>query len=108
MSIKTVEAIPGLTMTATAPVRHLCPFVNEKDEGTVTVTWQTIGRTFELHSLRAHLDWITSKWADAEISHEDFTSEIRDSFAHFNGAGLHIKSIRTDWNTAGMPVTVST
>jgi len=109
MSFITVGAPHNVTLTATAPARHLCPYVNEKDEGTVTVTWLTQGRTFELHSLRRHLDQFMVEWGGEEISHEEFTLKLKDTFAPVHaGAGLQVLSVRTDWTTAGMPVVCST
>lgn len=108
MSFTTVRATLGVTMTATAPARHLCPFVNEKDEGTVTVTWITRGWTFELHALRRHLDQFMEQWGEVEISHEDFTRHIRDTFAAAHSPStLEILKVETSWDTAGMPVTCS-
>jgi NADPH-dependent 7-cyano-7-deazaguanine reductase QueF len=96
-------------MQATAPARHLCPFVTEKDEGTVTVHWVTEGRTFELHSLRRHLDAFMAEWEAVEVSHEEFTRKLRDSLL-MNGHlhGLTITQVDTHWTTAGMPVVCST
>lgn len=107
MSYVTVGAPVGITLSVTAPARHLCPFVKEKDEGTATVTWLTGGRTFELHSLRRHMDQFMDQWGGEEVSHEEFTRHLRASFEH-GDSKLQILSVRTDWTTAGMPVTCST
>ena len=107
MSYVTVGAPTGVTLSATAPARHLCPFVKEKDEGTVTVTWRTLGRTFELHSLRRHLDQFMDQWGEVEVSHEEFTRHLQDTFDH-GDSKLQVLSVRTEWNTAGMPVVCST
>lgn len=108
MSFTTVGAPEGLTLQASAPARHLCPFVTEKDEGTVTVHWVTEGRTIELHSLRRHLDSFMVDYEAVEISHEEFTLRLRDSLlmdGHLYG--LRITSVVTRWFTAGMPVECS-
>jgi hypothetical protein len=106
MSFVTVGAPAGLTLSATAPARHLCPFVKENDEGTVTVTWLTKGRTFELHSLRRHLDAFMDQWGEVEVSHEEFTGHLRDTFAHGDML-VEILSVESSWDTAGMSVTCS-
>jgi NADPH-dependent 7-cyano-7-deazaguanine reductase QueF len=106
MSFVTVGAPTGVTMSATAPANHRCPFVKEADYGTVTVTWETRGRTFELHSLRRHLDEFMAQWGEVEVSHEEFTQHIRDSFEH-GDTKLRIVRVETNWDTAGMPVSCS-
>lgn len=108
MSATTVGAPHGVMMQATAPARHLCPFVEEKDEGTVTVHWVTQGRTFELHSLRRHLHDFAEEHQGSRISHEQYTERVRDSLT-FQGHlhGLTITRVETHWTTAGMPVVCS-
>jgi len=94
-----VEA--NVTLTTTADIQHMCPFVQEVDNGTVTITWETEGWTLELHSLRDYLN----TFRDREISHEELTEEIR---AELNSRhGINIKSVKTTWRTAGMEVRCS-
>ena len=89
------------TMTVTAPVRHLCPFKDEVDDGTVRITYSLAGRTLELHSLRAWLDTL----ADRTVSHEDLTRALSDTLTHEH----HLADVRvvTEWETAGMHVVVT-
>lgn len=108
MSFVTVAAPHGIAMQATAPARHLCPFVQEKDEGTVTVHWVTEGRTLELHSLRRHLDAFAAEYSQTEISHEAYTQRVHDSLTvQGHLYGMHITKVETHWETAGMPVSVA-
>lgn len=92
----------GVIVTARGPLRHLCPVVEEIDEGRVAITWRTHGVTFELHALAAHL----RSYAGTRISHEDLTDTIRhDLSAH---AGLTLLDVTTTWETAGLEVSCST
>lgn len=99
-------AVPGppepVTLTATAPLRHLCPFKDEVDEGTVTSGWSTCGSTLELHSLAAYL----TSWAEQTISHEELTDAIRRDLESV--PGIYAPTVETRWTTAGMGVTCST
>jgi len=85
-------------MTVTAEVQHLCPFVEEVDNGTITVMWRTNGATFELHSLREYLDG----FKDSEISHEMLTDRIRHDLSAMQG--VKIVAVESTWDTAGMEV----
>lgn len=102
MSIKIVPIEAKVTVTATANIRHMCPFVQEIDNGTITVTWDADGWTIELHSLRAYL----STFRDREISHEELTEEIRAELNSHHG--LSVRSVVTNWDTAGMEVRCAT
>lgn len=94
----TVPVEANVTMSASADIQHMCPFVQEVDNGSIAITWRAEGWTFELHSLRAYLN----TFADREISHEDLTEEIR---AELNGHhGLTIEAVSTTWRTAGMGI----
>jgi len=99
-------AVPGppedVTLTATAPLRHLCPFVEEVDDGAVTIAWSTCGNTIELHSLAEYL----KQFADWRISHEALTDQIKHDI---DGVpGIYATSVSTAWKTAGMDVACST
>jgi NADPH-dependent 7-cyano-7-deazaguanine reductase QueF len=91
-----------VTMRVKASIRHLCPFVQEVDDGHVTVDWDTDGWTFELHSLRAYLRSFT----DREISHEDLTEEVRAELSSHHG--IKGVTVTTTWRTAGMEINCST
>lgn len=100
--IETVEAPHGTVLRITAPLVHECPFKQETDEGSVTITWETEGRTFELHSLAAYL----KTFAPVRISHEALTRHLKDSLNA--STGLTVVSVATRWGTAGLDVACST
>jgi len=102
MSVDTAAASPGLTMSVTSPIRHLCPFKDEVDDGTITVTWRTLNGTFELHSLRAFF----ATFAESEISHESLTDTIYRELSRV--PSIRIVDVETHWTTAGMGVACST
>lgn len=89
-------------MTATAPIRHMCPVVQEVDNGTITIGWDTDGWTLELHKLRAYL----GTFQDREISHEDLTNEVRAELSGHHG--INAVTVNTTWDTAGMDIQCST
>lgn len=91
-----------VTMTATAPLHHQCPFVHEADNGTVTITWSTCGKTIELHSLRQYLE----AFRELEISHEELTDRIRYDLEGVQG--IYALNVETTWETAGMGIKCST
>jgi NADPH-dependent 7-cyano-7-deazaguanine reductase QueF len=97
-----VDCAADVTMTVTAPVRHLCPFVNEVDEGFITITWRVDGATLELHSLADYL----REFKDSELSHEAFTDRVSHDLSLI--AGVDLVTVQTTWTTAGMEVKCST
>lgn len=99
MSVTTVPIEATVTMSATAGIQHMCPFVHEVDNGTVAITWKAEGWTIELHSLRAYL----STFADREISHEELTEEIRAETSSHHG--INNVSVTSSWRTAGTGIT---
>lgn len=96
-----VASAPGVHVTVTAPIRHLCPFKDEIDDGRLTLSWRTDHSTVELHSLRSFL----GVFADARISHEEVTSEIWGAMNRVGG--IRSVSVSTAWRTAGMEVQCS-
>lgn len=86
------------TMTAAGPLEHICPYVDEVDQGHVTIAWKTKGETFELHALAEYL----SGWRDMEVSHESVTLLIRDHLNIYEG--IEVISVVTTWETAGLEV----
>lgn len=102
----TLKAVPGppepVDMTVTAPLRHLCPFVNEVDDGTISIEWSTCGNTLELHELGKYL----AQFAERRISHEDLTDLIRHDLEGVQG--VYALKVTTHWTTAGMKVECST
>jgi NADPH-dependent 7-cyano-7-deazaguanine reductase QueF len=87
----------GVTVTATFPLRHLCPFKDEADEGRISIKWAVSKETFELHSLAEYL----AEFADLKISHEELTTRI------FRELGSMVVGIETTWSTAGAEVVVT-
>ncbi len=102
MSAKLVPTDANVTLGAKATIQHLCPFVQEVDNGNIAVTWDTDGWTFELHSLRAYLKSFTNR----EISHEDLTEEVRAELSSHHG--VKSVTVTTTWRTAGMEINCST
>lgn len=102
MSIEAVPSAPGVRVTVNAPIRHLCPFKDEIDDGQLTLSWRTDHSTVELHSLRNFL----GAFADAPISHEEVVSEIWGAMSRVGG--IRSVSVHTTWRTAGLEVTCST
>jgi NADPH-dependent 7-cyano-7-deazaguanine reductase QueF len=101
MTLQTVpEKATGVVVTATGPISHECPHKDEADEGFVTITWEPMGRTLELHSLAAYL----KTWETVEISHEGLTDAILWEIS--NTDAVAAVSVLTTWKTAGLDVTV--
>lgn len=88
-------------LTASGPLRHLCPHVEEVDDGTVEIGWTCAGSTLELHSLAAYLDG----FAAARISHEHLTRAIQEDLAGLYG--IAAVTVTTSWSTAGLGVRVT-
>lgn len=89
-----------VAMSYTTPLTHLCPFVDEIDNGTVTITWATAGATLELHALAA---WLGEFRTD-RMSHEDITESIHDALDDL--PGITDVQVITRWSTAGGQVEV--
>lgn len=95
-----VQANAEVAVSVTMPLRHLCPFKSEVDQGEVTLTWNAMGSTLELHSVREWLDG----YANHTVSHEDLTGILLDTLIDLELGGL---SVTTRWETAGGTVTVT-
>lgn len=91
-----------VTMTVTGPLVHMCPVVDEVDEGTITIAWRVKGETYELHSLAEYL----RGWAGSHLAHEQITDRIRHDLSVV--VGIELVSVETTWLTAGMEVSCST
>jgi NADPH-dependent 7-cyano-7-deazaguanine reductase QueF len=98
MSVKVAPIEATVTLTTTADIQHMCPFVHEVDNGSVAITWEADGWTIELHSLRAYLNTFN----DREISHEELTEEIGAELGSYHG--INNVSVNSSWRTAGMEV----
>lgn len=96
-TVETVPAAQGVRVTVTGPITHLCPHVNEVDEGEVTIGWTTGRVTFELHSLAAHL----RTYAECAISHENL---VADLIAALTGLGCADIAVAARFTTAGLAV----
>lgn len=99
--MKAVPAPANVDCVASAPARHLCPFKDEVDVGTLVFRWNTgSGLTIELHSLAA---WV-AVWNDHVISHEDLVNGAYDALRH---AGVRPLAVTWNGQTAGMDVAVT-
>lgn len=96
----TVMCEARTTVTYTGPLVHRCPYVDETDNGTVTITWSTDGATLELHTLAG---WLRT-WAAVTTSHETLTGVIRACIA--GQSCIADVSVSTRWDTAGAEVVV--
>lgn len=88
-------------MSAEFVARHLCPFVDEADEGKVTVSWVTAhGETFELYALAE----LVNGREKERVSHERWTADLAAEL------GVRVKVgglvVASTWPTAGATVTV--
>jgi NADPH-dependent 7-cyano-7-deazaguanine reductase QueF len=99
VSVATVPCDAATRVTAAAPVTHLCPHVDEVDEGTVSIAWTTAGATLELHSLAAHL----RTYAGQRISHENLTAQVADALTL---PGITDVTVTARFTTAGLAVEV--
>jgi NADPH-dependent 7-cyano-7-deazaguanine reductase QueF len=103
-------AVPCSVVTdveVTLPLRHLCPYADEADEGTVEIRWTSgtddappLTRTIELHALAAYLD----TFATRRLSHEEVTAAIQRRLEELRG--LTVQPVVTRWVTAGAEVVV--
>ena len=83
-----------MKITVTAPVTKVCPYRDEVDVGTVTITFDIMdGDGPELHGFAAYL----AAFTDRALSHEMFTRIV---------AVDHDAATSSTWTTAGMAVTV--
>lgn len=96
----TVACEARTTVTYTGPLVHRCPYADETDHGTVTITWFTDGATLELHGLAA---WLRT-WGDVTTSHETLTDRIRSCLA--DQPRIAEVTVQTGWSTAGAEVVV--
>lgn len=93
-------------VTISSPIRHLCPFTDEADAGTVTITWTCRGATLELHSLAAWLD----SFADQTISHEELPAAVADGLrtaaaeSHPAFGDIVVTAVTARFTTAGIDV----
>jgi len=98
MNPQTVPIDANVRMATTAPIQHMCPFVQEVDNGHIEIVWDANGWTFELHALRDYLNTFTGR----EISHEALTEEVRAELNSHHG--INIVTVESKWRTAGMEV----
>lgn len=91
-----VQGPVRMRVTVTGPIRKLCPYRDERDEGTATLTFDLpSGDAPELHQLAKQLDAI----GDQKASHEDYTRALYATWQH---AGLtHVETL---WHTAGLEI----
>jgi NADPH-dependent 7-cyano-7-deazaguanine reductase QueF len=100
MTAPQVVPCDGTTrVTITGALVHLCPHVDETDDGAVTIAWTTAGATLELHSLAAHL----ATYAGQRISHENLTAILTDALTL---PGIADVTVTARFATAGLEVEV--
>ena len=87
-----------MRVSAERPVTHRCPFVDERDLGTVYASWE--GDAVEFHAFAAHLD----TYAERAITHETMTTMVAQWLTE-NGA--KDVDVVTSWRTAGLDVEVT-
>lgn len=100
--VRTVPIEAHVRLSATANIQHMCPFVQEVDNGTLSATWDADGWTLELHAFRAYL----GTFADREISHEELTAEVQAELSGHHG--ISSVTVTSLWRTAGMEIECST
>lgn len=82
-----------MKVTVAGAVRHLCPYRDEMDEGTVELTFDVpAGDGPELHGLAAQIDY-----SEIRLSHEDMTRSLLEL--------TDAQRVVTRWHTAGLDVT---
>lgn len=95
MRLKTIEVTAGVEVEVIGYLSHLCPFRNEVDRGTITMSWVTAGTNVELHSLH---DLLRS-YRHVAVSHEEVTVRIADALTE---CGLKNVEVQTHFITSGM------
>jgi NADPH-dependent 7-cyano-7-deazaguanine reductase QueF len=98
---KLVPSPAVVRVTATFPLTHLCPFAQEIDRGSVTISWTTLAGTIELHSLRDYL----AGFAVVAASHEEITGRIEEDLLMPDV--IADVQVTTRWQTAGAEVVVT-
>jgi NADPH-dependent 7-cyano-7-deazaguanine reductase QueF len=89
------------SVTVRAPIRHLCPFKEEVDDGHITVVFRVCTSTFEMHALADYL----GSFAAERISHESLTDRIYTELSQQHGPV--VERVSTEWETAGAQVLVT-
>jgi NADPH-dependent 7-cyano-7-deazaguanine reductase QueF len=95
-----IEIDERVHMQVKGQLNHLCPFVDETDNGLVTISWVTGGATLELHSLAAYLRTFDA----VKISHEALTEQVRGDLSSI--PGIDDVRVTASWHTAGLDVLV--
>lgn len=100
MILETVASPDGPRVTIGALLVHRCPYADEVDHGAVTIVWNCLGQTIELHSLAEYL----RQFADVAQPHEWIAARI----AHELGAldGITGVVVRVEFTTASLSVGV--
>ena len=82
-------------VTVRGSATKLCPYRDERDHGTVKLTFAVAGDAPDLHDIAAGI----AGYANQQMSHEDFTAAV---FTHWEDC----RSASSTWHTAGLEVTV--
>ncbi len=94
-AVRLVEAREPVRLVVTGPAVKRCPFVDELDEGTVTLTWERSRWLPELHAVALYLD----SYRDLHMSHENYVAAVGSDLA------CHVSST---WTTGGLAVVCET
>lgn len=87
-----------MRVTLKAPVTKRCPYRDERDDGTVTATFEVeSGDIPDLHDLAS----VLHSYAVVRLSHEAFTADVLDRWSPHGCV-----AVTSTWHTAGMEVTV--
>ena len=85
-----------MIVTVKSAVQKVCPYKNERDDGTATLTFEVLaGDAAEFHNLAGML----ALGSDEAISHEGFTRAL---FTTWEPKGCI--RVETTWHTAGLEV----
>jgi NADPH-dependent 7-cyano-7-deazaguanine reductase QueF len=94
------QDMPDTDICINGFITHLCPFADETDHGTITVTYRPWHHEIELHSFADYLD----SFADTKISHEELTRQIRSELDEW--VDPRRLTVRTEFKTAGLTISV--
>ena len=90
-----------VTLTVRVPLSHVCPVVQERDFGRLTITYKPATLLLELHALASYLRGFDT----ISITHEDLTAALRADL--LDALRPETLTITTAWTTAGIEYEVT-
>ena len=92
-----------MRVSATSSITHLCPYKQERDFGTVEISWTVApgSSPVELHALAEKVQSFT----DVHLTHEAVTWDLHQWIDGLVGDSGEV-GVVTRWVTAGMDVEV--